>query len=145
MLSSLFAFKKRCSCNLTLPFVKAIGPEVYKTGISIMLVSKVAIAVGEWVFCSLTRHARLFIPANLAANLNMRERSDAVTVLKKGGIYTFISLRVRSDPLRLQGLDVTRDRKEDSGTTCIRAYPFLRILAIVQRPCIRSHCRSGLP
>ena len=91
MLSSLFAFKKRCSCNLTLPFVKTVGPEVYKREISIMLVSKVTIAVGAWVFCSLTRHARLFVLTNLAANLNMRKRSDIMTILKKGDIYTFIS------------------------------------------------------
>ena len=83
MLSSLFAFKKRCSCNPIVPFVKAVGPEVYKRGILIMLVSKVTIAIGAWVFCSLTRHAWLFVPTNLAANLNLRKRSDAATVSKK--------------------------------------------------------------
>ena len=83
LLSSLFAFKKRCSCNPTLPFIKAIGSEVYKRGISIMLVSKVTIAIRVWVFYSLTRHARLFVPTNLAANLNVRKRSDAATILKK--------------------------------------------------------------
>ena len=119
MLSSLFAFERSCSCDPTLPFVKTIGPKVYKREISIMLVSKVTIAIGAWVFCSLTRHARLFVPTNLAANLNARKRSDVATISKKGGIYTFISPRVRSDPLRLQGLDVTRDRREDSGTTLV--------------------------
>ena len=64
-------------------FVKTVGPEVYKREISIMLVSKVTIAVGAWVFCSLTRHARLFVLTNLAANLNMRKRSDTTTVSKK--------------------------------------------------------------
>ena len=83
MLSSLFAFERRCPCDPTLPFVKTVGPEVYKREILIMLVSKVTIAVGAWVFCSLTRHARLFVPANLVANLNVRKRSDAATVLKK--------------------------------------------------------------
>ena len=63
-----------------------------------MLVSKVTIAVGAWVFCSLTRHAHLSVPTNLVVNLNARKRSDAMAVLKKGGIYTFISPRVRSDP-----------------------------------------------
>ena len=48
-----------------------------------MLVSKDSIAVEAWAFCSLTRHARLSVPTNLAANLNMRKRSDATTVLKK--------------------------------------------------------------
>ena len=62
--------------------MKTIGPEVYKREISIMLVSKVTIAIGAWVFCSLTRHARLFVPTNLAANLNVRKRSNAATVLK---------------------------------------------------------------
>ena len=68
---------------MTLPFIKTVGPKVYKREILIMLVSKVTIAVGAWVFCSLTRHARLFVPANLVANLNVRKRSDAVTISKK--------------------------------------------------------------
>ena len=84
-----------------------------------MLVSKVTIAIGAWVFCSLTSHARLFVPTNLAANLNMRKRSDATTVLKKGGIYAFISPRVRSNPLRLLGSNVTGDRRVDSETTLV--------------------------
>ena len=84
LLSSLFAFEKRGSCNLTLLFVKTVEPEVYKRETSIIMVSKVTIAVGAWVFCSLTRHARLFVPTNLVANLNMRKRYDAATVLKKG-------------------------------------------------------------
>ena len=48
-----------------------------------MLVSKVTVVVGAWAFCSLTRHARLSAPTNLAANLNARKRSDAMTVSKK--------------------------------------------------------------
>jgi hypothetical protein len=80
-----FCIKKRCLCNLTLLFVKTIGPEVYKREILIMLVSKVTNAIGVWVFCGLTRHARLFVPTNLAANLNMRKRSVAMTVSKKEG------------------------------------------------------------
>ena len=54
-----------------------------------MLVSKVTVAVEAWVFCSLTRNARSFVPTNLATNLNVRKRFDAVTILKKG---VFISL-----------------------------------------------------
>ena len=84
-----------------------------------MMVSKVTVAVEAWAFCSLTRHARLSAPTNLAANLNARKRSDATTVSKKGGIYTFISLRVRSDPLRSLGPDVTRDRSEGSKLTLV--------------------------
>ena len=83
LFSSLFAFEKRCSCNLTLLFVKAIGLEVCKRETWIMLVSKVTIAVGAWVFCSLTRHARLFVLTNLAANLNMRKRSDTLRLFEK--------------------------------------------------------------
>ena len=45
-----FAFEKKGLCDPTLPFVKTIGPEVYKEEISIMLVSKVTIAVGAWAF-----------------------------------------------------------------------------------------------
>ena len=87
LLSSLFVFERVCSCNLTLLFVKAIGPEVYKRGISIMLVSKVTIAVRAWVFYSLTRHARLFVPTNLATSLSMRKRSDEVAILKKKRVF----------------------------------------------------------
>ena len=78
-----FAFEKKGLCDPILLFVKTVGPEVYKGEILIMLVSKVTIVVGAWVFCSLTRHARLSVPTNLAANLNMRKRSDAATVSKK--------------------------------------------------------------
>ena len=92
---------------------------MHKGEISIMLVSKVTIAVGEWVFCSLTRHAHLYVPTNLAASLNARKRSNAMAVSKKGGIYTFISPRVRSNPLRLLGLDVTGDRSEGSELTLV--------------------------
>ena len=94
---------------------------MYKEEILIMLVSKVTLAVGAWVFCSLTRHAHLSVPTNLAANLNARKRSDAMIVLKKGGIYTFISPRVRSDPLRSLRPDVTRDRSEGSELTFVFA------------------------
>ena len=107
-------------CNLTLPLVKIVVPEVYKREISIMLVSKVTIAVGAWVFCSLTRHAPLSVPTNLAANLNMRKRSNATTISKKK-VFTFISPRVRSDPLWLLGSNVTGDRREDSETTIVFA------------------------
>ena len=48
-----FAFEKKGLCDLTLPFVKTIWPEVHKREISIMLVSKVTIAVGAWVFAVL--------------------------------------------------------------------------------------------
>ena len=84
-----------------------------------MLVSKVTVAVGAWAFCSLTRRACLFVPTNLAANLTMRKRSDATIVSKKGGIYTFISPQVRSNPLRLLGPDVTGDRSEGSELTLV--------------------------
>jgi len=94
---------------------------VYKREILIMLVSKVTVAIEAWVFCSLTRHARLFVPTNLATNLNARKRSDAATVSKKGGIYTFTSPRVRSDPLRSLGPDVTIDRSEGSKLTLVFA------------------------
>ena len=105
----------------TLPFVKTVGPEVYKRKTSIMLVSKVTIVVGAWVLCSLTRYARLFVPTNLATNINMRKWSDAVTVSKERVFYTFISPRVRSDPLRLLGSNVTEGRREDSKITLIFA------------------------
>ena len=81
-----FCMRKRGSRNPTLPFVKTVGPEVCRRKTSIMRVSKVTIAVGACVFCSLTKHARLFVPTNLAANLNMRERSDAP---KKGVLYFY--------------------------------------------------------
>ena len=114
-----FAFKKRGLCDPTLPFVKTIGPEVYKEEISMMLVSKITKTVEAWVFCSLTRHAHLSVPTNLAANLNARKRSNTATVSIKGGIYTFISHRVRSDPLRSLGSDVTGDQSEGSELTLV--------------------------
>ena len=77
------AFKKKGLCDPTLLFVKTIGPKVYKGEISIILVSKVTVAIGAWAFCCLTRHARLSAPTNLAANLNARKRSDATTASKK--------------------------------------------------------------
>ena len=78
-----FAIEKKSLCDPTLPFVKTIGPGVYKGENSIMLVSKVTVAIGAWVFCSLTRCARLSIPTNLAAGLDVRKRSDALTVSNK--------------------------------------------------------------
>ena len=78
-----FAFEKKGLCDPTLLFVKTIEPEVYKGEVSIMLVSKVTIAVGAWAFCCLTRRAHLSIPTNLAANLSVRKRSDATTISKK--------------------------------------------------------------
>ena len=116
-----FAIEKKGLCDLTLPFIKTIGPEVYKGEILIMLVSIVTVAVGAWAFCSLTRHAHLSAPTNLAANLNVRKRSDAATISKKGGIYTFTSPRVRSDPLRSLGPDVTGDRSEGRELTLVFA------------------------
>jgi len=99
---------------------------VYKGKISIVLVSKVTIAVGAWVFCSLTKHARLSVLTNLAVNLNARKRPDAMTVSKKGGIRTFISPRVRSGPLRSLGPDVTGDRSEGSKFTLVFVHtPYL--------------------
>ena len=73
---SPFAFERRGLCDLTLPFNKTIGPEVYKREILIMLVSKVTLSVGAWGFCSLTKLARLFVPTNLNTNLDARKRSD---------------------------------------------------------------------
>ena len=91
-----------------------------------MLVSKVAIAIGAWVFCSLTMHARLSVPTNLVVILNMRKRSNTTTVSKKGGFCTFISPRVRSDPLRSLGPDVTGDRSKGSELTLVFArMPYL--------------------
>ena len=99
---------------------------MYKGEILNVLASKVTIAVGAWVFCSLTRHARLSVPTNLATKFNLRKRADAATVSKKGGIYTFISPRVRSEPLQSLGPDVTGDQSEGSKLTLVFAcIPYL--------------------
>ena len=82
-----FAIEKKGLCDRTLPFVKTIGPEVYKGEISITLVSKVTVVVGAWAFCCLTRRAHLSVPTNLAANLSVRKRSDVANVLKKRYLY----------------------------------------------------------
>ena len=84
-----------------------------------MLVSNVTMAVEMWVFCNLTGHARLSVPTIIATNFNARNRSYASTVSKKGGIHNFISPRVRSDPLRSLGLDVTGDQSEGNELTFV--------------------------
>ena len=116
-----FAFEKKGLCDPILPFVKTVGPEVYKGEISIVLVSKVTIAVGAWGFCSLTRHARLSVPTNLAANLNVRKRSDAMTVLKKRRYLYLYQPPSEIQPLAVAGPDVTRDRCEGSKLTLVFA------------------------
>ena len=57
----------------------------------IVLVSKVTIAIEAWVFCSLTRHARLSVPTNLAVNLNARKRSNVMIVSKKKEVFIPLS------------------------------------------------------
>ena len=56
-----------------------------------MLVSKVTVAIGAWVFCCLTRHARLSVPASVATSLDVRKRSDAMTVSKKKEVFVPLS------------------------------------------------------
>ena len=118
MISSLLHSKKGL-CDPILPFVKTIGAEVFQGEISIVLVSKVTMAVGAWAFCNFTGHARSSFPTILATKFNARKRSYASTVSKKGGIHTFISPRVRSDPLRSLGPDVTGDQSEGSELTLV--------------------------
>jgi hypothetical protein len=64
---------------------------VYKGEISITLVSKVTIAIGAWAFCCLKRRAHLSVPTNLAANLSVRKRSDAMNVSKKEEVFIPLS------------------------------------------------------
>ena len=57
---------------------------------------------------------------------------------------------MRSDPLPLLGLDVTKisrggQRNLGECTSCVCTYPPPRFLAIILRPCVRSFCRSNLP
>ena len=75
--------KKKGSCNPTLLFVKTKGPEVCKRETSIMLVSKVTVAVGAWVFLQSDHACPEFVPTNLATNLNVRKRSNVATISKK--------------------------------------------------------------
>ena len=93
----------------TLLFVKTVGPKVFRGNFS---------CAGEQNY-----HSRLgmglsrsyqSIPPNFAASLGARKRSAVMTFFqkKKGGTRTFISPRVRSDPLQLLGSDVTRDQSE---------------------------------
>ena len=84
-------YSEKGLCDSIFPFIKTVGPEVYKGEISIMLVSKVTIAVGAWVFYSLTRHARLSVPTNLAVNLNARKRSNVMIVSKKKEVFIPLS------------------------------------------------------
>ena len=114
-----FAFEKKGLCDPTLSFVKTMGPKVHKGEILILLVSKVTLAIGAWVFCSLTRHAHLSVPTNLAANLNARKRSDAMTILKKEVFIPLLAPRVRSGLLRSLGPNVTGDQSEGSELTLV--------------------------
>ena len=82
-----FAIEKKGLCDLTLPFVKTIGPEVYKGEILIMLVSKVTVAIRAWVFCCLTRRARLFVPTNLATNLWHEEKVGCNECFEKEEVF----------------------------------------------------------
>ena len=86
------------------------------------------------------------VPPNLAPGLDVKRRSNVIApgldakrrsnVIfsrkeKKGGSHTFISPRVRSDPLRLLGSDVTGDRSEGGDLTFVfTRTPYLRTLMI---------------
>ena len=87
-----------------------------------MLVSKITVGVWAWAFCYLTGHARSSVPTILATNFNARKRSDAMTLSKKKEVFIpLLAPRVRSDPLRSLGLDVTGDRSEGSELTFVFA------------------------
>ena len=124
----LFALK-RSLCDLTLPLVQTVGPEVFRGNFDCAGEQNCRIRLGVGFLQSY-----LSVPPNLAASLDVRKRSDVMTVSKKKerGTCTFVSPRVRSDPLRLLGPDVTGDRSEGSELySCIRTYPLLRILTII--------------
>jgi len=102
----------------TLPFVKTVGPEVFRGNLDRAGEQNCRsyLGVGFW-------WSYQSIPPNLAASVDARKRSHAMTFSKKeGGSSTFISPRVRSDPLRLLGSNVTKDQREDSETTLVFAH-----------------------
>ena len=110
-----FAFEKKGLCDPTLPFVKTIGPEVYKGEISIMLVSKVTIAIEAWVFAVLPGMLVYLFPQTLPLTL-MRGRGLTQRLFRKKEV--FIPL---SDPLRSLEPDVIGDRSEGSELTLVFA------------------------
>ena len=69
---------KKDLCDPTLPFVKTVGPEVFRGNVD---------CVGEQNYRSRLGvgflQSYLSVPPNLAASLNARKRSDVMTILKK--------------------------------------------------------------
>jgi len=101
---------KKDLCDPTLPFVKTVGPEVFRGNFD---------CTGEQNYLSRLGvgflRSNLSVPPNLAASLDSRKRSDVMSVSKKERKYSYlISPRVRSDPLRSLGPDVNGDRSEGS-------------------------------
>jgi len=101
----------------TLPLVKTTGPEVFRGNLDCASEQTYRSHLGVGFL-----RYYLSVPPNLAANLDARKRSDVMTVsIKEGGTCTFISPRVRSDPLRSLGPDVTGDWSEGSELSLVFA------------------------
>ena len=84
--SSFFAMKKSLR-DPTLPFVKTVGPEVFRGNFDFASEQNYHSRLGVGFLQS-----NLSVPPNHAASLDTRRRSDVMIVSKKkGGTRTFIS------------------------------------------------------
>ena len=76
---------KKDLCDPTLPFVKTVGPEVFRGNFD---------CAGEQNCCSHLGvgflQSYLSVPLNLAASLDTRRRSDVMTILKKERRYSYL-------------------------------------------------------
>ena len=94
-------------CDPILLLVKTVGPEVFRGNFDCAGEQNYRSHLGVGFFAVLP-----ICSPNLAASLDARKRFDEMSLFqkKKGVTRTFISPRVRSDPLWSLGSDVTRDR-----------------------------------
>ena len=114
--------------DLTLLFVKIVGPEVFWGNFDCAGEQNYRSCLGVGILRSYQS-----VPPNLATGLDAKRRSNVIFSRKekKGGSHTFISPRVRSDPLRLLGSDVTGDRSEGGELMFVfTRTPYLRTLMI---------------
>jgi len=76
---------KRDLCDPTLPLIKTVGPEVFRGNFD---------CAGEQNcrshLCVGFLQSYLSVPLNLATSLDMRKRSDVMTVSKKERRYSYL-------------------------------------------------------
>ena len=111
----------------TLPFVKTVGPEVFRGNLDRAGEQNCRSCLGVgflWSYQS--------IPSNLAASLDARKRSDVMTFSKKERRYPYLyqpPSEIR--PPAVAGVGCYwRPERGKRTYVCIRSCPLLRILVI---------------